>query len=79
MGKKPTAYIAEFPIFKQQEFLAPRDVLQLSDSVFGEVIDDVCVGFENTYGVADFFCEGEQVVGGVDVGGYAEIRSFDGN
>lgn len=68
-----TAYIAEFPILEYQKLLPPADFLEAHDGAVGKVVDDVGVGFEHAYRVADFFGELQEGGGGCDVGRDAQI------
>lgn len=74
-----TSNVPEFPILKKEEPLPFRYLLQASDRFVGPVIYDIGMGFEHAYVVADFFCDAQEVIGGVDIGGYAEVGAFDGD
>lgn len=66
-----TPYITELPVLEDEEALASRNVPELSDCPVGEIADDVGMGLEEAYRIADLFGKLEQFGGGSDVGGEA--------
>ena len=74
-----TPNISKLPILEQQEFLPLRDLLQASDRAVGKIADDVRVCLQHADVLAYFFGEAQELVGGFDVGGDAEVGALDGN
>ena len=75
--REHTANVSELPIFEDQEVFPLGNILQPFDCPFGKVIDDVGMRFEYTYGVAYFFCDVEELKGGVYIGRNTEVGAFD--
>ena len=78
-GALPTSNIPEFPIFKEQEMLPSRYLLQAFDCFLRPVVYDIGVGLEYAYVVTDFFCDAQKVVCGMNISGYAEVGALYGD
>jgi len=76
---KHTPNITKLPVLEYQKSFPLRNLAQSAHRPITEVVDDIGVGFEKTYGVASFLGKGEQLGSGGDIGREAQVRLLEGN
>jgi hypothetical protein len=70
---KLTSYVSKFPVLEYEEMFSLGNFLEKAHSPLTEIADDVCVGFEEADGVANLFCDCQQLRRCGDIGRKTEI------
>jgi hypothetical protein len=76
-GQEHTANVAKLAVFKDDELLAARNLVQASDGFVVEVGNNVCVGLEHADVIANVFGQSQQLVCGGDVGRNTQVGALE--
>jgi hypothetical protein len=72
--ERRTPNIPKLPVLEHQEPLPLRNVSQSPHCPVTEIIDDVCMGLEEAYRIADLFGERQEFIRRRYISGDTEIR-----